>query len=277
MNAQQLFDQIKKKGSFLCVGLDSDIEKIPKFLLELPDPVLAFNKDIIDSTSAFTIAYKLNLAFYESNGIEGWNSLNKTVDYIREMYPDIFIIADAKRGDIGNTSTMYAKAFFEKMNFDAITVAPYMGEDSVKPYLAYDGKWVIILALTSNKGASDFQYIINKDTGQRLFEEVILTSKNWGNDQNMMYVVGATKAEELARIRNIIPEHFILVPGIGAQGGSLNEAATYGLNSQCGLIINSSRAIIYASDGDDFAKYAGAIAMQTRNEMSKLLKNKGLL
>jgi orotidine-5'-phosphate decarboxylase len=277
MNAQQLFDQIKKKGSFLCVGLDSDIEKIPKFLLELPDPVFAFNKDIIDSTSVFTIAYKLNLAFYESNGIEGWNSLYKTVDYIRQMYPDIFIIADAKRGDIGNTSTMYAKAFFEKMNFDAITVAPYMGEDSVKPYLAYDGKWVIILALTSNKGASDFQYIINKDTGQRLFEEVILTSKNWGNDQNMMYVVGATKAEELARIRNIIPEHFILVPGIGAQGGSLNEAATYGLNSQCGLIINSSRAIIYASDGDDFAKYAGAIAMQTRNEMSKLLKNKGLL
>jgi orotidine-5'-phosphate decarboxylase len=277
MNAQQLFDQIKKKGSFLCVGLDSDIEKIPKFLLELPDPVLAFNKDIIDSTSAFTIAYKLNLAFYESNGIEGWNSLNKTVDYIREMYPDIFIIADAKRGDIGNTSAMYAKAFFEKMNFDAMTVAPYMGEDSVKPYLAYDGKWVIILALTSNKGASDFQYIINKDTGQRLFEEVILTSKNWGNDQNMMYVVGATKAEELARIRNIIPEHFILVPGIGAQGGSLNEAAAYGLNSKCGLIINSSRAIIYASDGDDFAKYAGAIAMQTRNEMSKLLKNKGLL
>jgi orotidine-5'-phosphate decarboxylase len=277
MNAQQLFDQIKKKGSFLCVGLDSDIEKIPKFLLELPDPVFAFNKDIIDSTSVFTIAYKLNLAFYESNGIEGWNSLNKTVDYIREMYPDIFIIADAKRGDIGNTTAMYAKAFFEKMNFDAMTVAPYMGEDSVKPYLAYDGKWVIILALTSNKGASDFQYIINKDTGQRLFEEVILTSKNWGNDQNMMYVVGATKAEELARIRNIIPEHFILVPGIGAQGGSLNEAAKYGLNSKCGLIINSSRAIIYASDGDDFAKYAGAIAMQTRNEMSKLLKNKGLL
>jgi orotidine-5'-phosphate decarboxylase len=277
MNAQQLFDQIKMKGSFLCVGLDTDIEKIPKFLLELPDPVFAFNKEIIDSTSAFAIAYKLNLAFYESNGIMGWVSLEKTVDYIRETHPDLFIIADAKRGDIGNTSTMYAKAFFEKMNFDAITVVPYMGEDSVKPFMAYVGKWVILLVLTSNKGALDFQYIIKQDTGQRLFEQVILTSKNWGNDQNMMYVVGATKAEELAGIRKIIPEHFLLVPGIGAQGGSLKEVAKYGLNSKCGLLVNSSRAIIYASDGTDFAKKSGAIALETRNEMFELLKDKGLV
>lgn len=274
MNAQQLFDQIKMKGSFLCVGLDTDIEKIPEFLRKLPDPVSEFNKRIIDSTSTFTVAYKLNIAFYESNGIAGWKSLVKTVDYIRETYPDIFIIADAKRGDIGNTSAMYAKTFFEWMNFDAVTVAPYMGEDSVKPFLAYNGKWVILLALTSNKGAFDFQYMKNHETGQRLFEEVLIKSGNWGNEQNMMYVVGATKAEELAGIRKIVPEHFLLVPGVGAQGGSLREVAKYGLNSKCGLIVNSSRAIIYASNGSDFDELAGKIARETRNEMFQLLNER---
>jgi len=277
MNVQQLFDQIKKKGSFLCVGLDTDIQKIPAFLLETTDPVFAFNKEIIDSTSPYTVAYKPNLAFYESLGLSGWNSLEKTVHYIRENYPEIFIIADAKRGDIGNTSAMYAKAFFEKMDFDAITVAPYMGEDSVKPFLAYKGKWVILLALTSNKGAFDFQYIKNLETGEKLFEQVLQTSSTWGNDENMMYVVGATKAEELVGIRKIIPNHFLLVPGVGAQGGSLKEVAEYGLNDNCGLLVNSSRAIIYASNGTDFAKLAGEIALETRNEMFELLKGKGFV
>lgn len=276
MNAHQLLDQIKKKGSFLCVGLDTDMEKIPKFLLELPDPAFSFNKQIIDSTNNYTVAYKLNLAFYEANGIDGWASLEKTVEYIRQTCPDIFIIADAKRGDIGNTSAMYAKAFFQRLNCDAVTVVPYMGEDSVKPFLAYDGKWVILLALTSNKGASDFQYIKNQSTGFRLFEEVLLKSKSWGSNQNMMYVIGATRAEELTEIREIVPEHFLLVPGVGAQGGSLQEVAKYGLNSQCGLLVNSSRAIIYASDKVDFASKAGEIALETRNEMVQLLKDKGI-
>lgn len=277
MNVQQLFDQIKKKGSFLCVGLDSDIEKIPKFLLDTSDPVFVFNKEIIDSTSSYAVAYKPNLAFYESNGYSGWRSLEKTVHYIRENHPDIFIIADAKRGDIGNTSSMYAKAFFETMDFDAITVAPYMGEDSVKPFLVFDGKWVILLALTSNKGAFDFQYIKDQKTGERIFEHVLKTSQVWGNEHNMMYVVGATKVEELAAIRKIIPNHFLLVPGIGAQGGNLKEVAEYGLNSKCGLLVNSSRAIIYASNGNDFAKQAGEIAMEIRNEMVELLQVKGLI
>ena len=276
MNTQQLFDQIIKKGSFLCVGLDTDIEKIPNFLLDLPDPVFTFNKQIIESTADYAVAYKLNLAFYESNGIIGWQSLEKTVAFIHEAYPDIFIIADAKRADIGNTAIMYAKAFFDHLNFDAITVAPYMGEDSVKPFLAYDGKWAILLALTSNKGASDFQYIKNRETGYRLFEQVIMTSKKWGNVQNIMYVVGATKAEELSVIRKIVPDHFFLIPGIGAQGGSLKEIAEYGLNGKCGIIVNSSRAIIYASNGIDFAKKAGIVALETRNEMLELLKSKSL-
>lgn len=277
MNVQQLFDQIKKKGSFLCVGLDTDIAKIPPFLLNTSDPVFEFNKAIIDSTSPYTVAYKPNLAFYESLGLSGWSSLEKTVHYIRENQPDMFIIADAKRGDIGNTSSMYAKAFFEAMDFDAITVAPYMGEDSVKPFLAYNGKWVVLLALTSNKGAFDFQYNREQESGERLFEAVLKTSQNWGNYQNMMYVVGATKAEELAGIRKIIPNHFILVPGVGAQGGSLKEVSEYGLNSKCGLLVNSSRAIIYASNGTDFAKVAGEMALETRNEMFELLKGKGLV
>ena len=277
MNVQELFDQIKKKGSFLCVGLDTDIAKIPAFLLNSSDSVFEFNKAIIDSTSTFTVAYKPNLAFYESLGLSGWSSLEKTVHYIRENYPDIFIIADAKRGDIGNTSSMYAKAFFETMDFDAITVAPYMGEDSVKPFLAYNGKWVILLVLTSNKGAFDFQYNKEQESGEKLFEAVLRTSQKWGNDQNMMYVVGATKAEELAGIRKIVPNHFLLVPGVGAQGGSLDEVAKYGLNNTCGLLVNSSRAIIYASNQNDFAIMAGEIAKETRNEMYELLKVKGVI
>ena len=272
MNNQQLFENIRKKGSFLCVGLDTDIKKIPGFLLDTTDPMFAFNKEIIDATAKYTVAYKPNLAFYESEGLEGWRSLEKTVHYLRENYPDIFLIADAKRGDIGNTSSMYARAFFEKMKFDAVTVAPYMGEDSVKPFLAYEGKRVVLLALTSNKGAFDFQYITDNSTGERLFERVIRTSLNWGNAENMMYVVGATKAEELTDIRRIVPHHFLLVPGVGAQGGSLQEVAKYGLNKQCGLLINSSRAIIYASNGQDFAVKAGESAKEIRDEMSELLK-----
>ena len=272
MNNQQLFENIRKKGSFLCVGLDTDIKKIPAFLLDTTDPIFAFNKEIIDATARYTVAYKPNLAFYESEGLEGWRSLEKTVHYLHENYPDIFLIGDAKRGDIGNTSSMYAKAFFEKMKFDAITVAPYMGEDSVKPFLAYDGKWVVLLALTSNKGAFDFQYIAD-NKGERLFEKVIRTSLNWGTAENMMYVVGATKAEELADIRKIIPHHFLLVPGVGAQGGSLQEVAIYGMNKQCGLLVNSSRAIIYASTGSDFALKAAESAKATRDEMFELLKS----
>lgn len=273
MNNQQIFENIRKKGSFLCVGLDTDIKKIPGFLLDTTDPMFAFNKEIIDATAPYAVAYKPNLAFYESEGLEGWRSLEKTVHYLRENYPDIFLIADAKRGDIGNTSSMYAKAFFEKMDFDAITVAPYMGEDSVKPFLAYEGKRVVLLALTSNKGAFDFQYITDNSTGERFFEKVISTSLNWGNAENMMYVVGATKAEELADIRRIVPHHFLLVPGVGTQGGSLQEVAKYGLNKQCGLLVNSSRAIIYASNGQDFAVKAGESAKETKDEMFELLKN----
>jgi len=272
MNNQQLFENIREKGSFLCVGLDTDIKKIPAFLLDTTDPIFAFNKEIIDATARYAVAYKPNLAFYESEGLEGWRSLEKTVHYLHENYPDIFLIADAKRGDIGNTSSMYAKAFFEKMKFDAITVAPYMGEDSVKPFLAYEGKKVVLLALTSNKGAFDFQYIAD-NKGERLFEKVIRTSLNWGTAENMMYVVGATKAEELADIRKIIPHHFLLVPGVGAQGGSLQEVANYGMNKQCGLLVNSSRAIIYASTGQDFALKAAESAKTTRNEMFELLKS----
>jgi orotidine-5'-phosphate decarboxylase len=277
MNNRQLFENIRKKGSFLCVGLDTDIKKIPAFLLGTTDPIFAFNKEIIDATAKYTVAYKPNLAFYESEGLEGWRSLEKTVHYIRENHPDIFLIADAKRGDIGNTSSMYARAFFEKLQFDAVTVAPYMGEDSVKPFLNYEGKWVVLLALTSNKGAFDFQYIADNNTGERLFEKVITTSQNWGTAENMMYVVGATKAEELSDIRKLAPHHFLLVPGVGAQGGSLQEVAKYGLNEQCGLLVNSSRAIIYASSDSDFAIKAGESAKETRDEMSELLRNKWLI
>ena len=276
MNNQELFENIKRKGSFLCVGLDTDLKKIPQFLLDTTDPMFEFNKEIIDATAPYTVAYKPNLAFYESEGLEGWRSLEKTVHYLRENYPDIFLIADAKRGDIGNTSLMYAKAFFEKMEFDAVTVAPYMGEDSVKPFLGYQGKYVILLALTSNKGAADFQFNTDLKTGEKLFEKVLRVSKEWGNEGNMMYVVGATKAEELSGIRAVVPNHFLLVPGVGAQGGSLQEVAKYGLNNQCGLLVNLSRAIIYASNGEDFAVKAGESAKDTRNEMFDLLKSKGL-
>ncbi|TLX70677.1 orotidine-5'-phosphate decarboxylase [Labilibacter sediminis] len=275
MTSQELFENIKKKGSFLCVGLDTDINKIPRFLLETTDPIFAFNKEIIDATQAYTVAYKPNLAFYESMGVAGWNSLEKTVNYIRYNYPDIFIIADAKRGDIGNTSNMYAKAFFDTMDFDSVTVAPYMGEDSVKPFMTHVDKWVILLALTSNKGAADFQYVTEND--EKLFEKVIKTSKEWGTEENLMYVVGATKAEKLKAIRDIIPNHFLLVPGVGAQGGSLQEVAENGLNEKCGLLVNSSRGIIYASAEKDFAEKAGEAAKAVQQEMEEQLKAKGLL
>jgi len=256
MNADQLFKQIREKRSFLCVGLDTDIQKIPKFLLDTTDPVFAFNKKIIDATADLTVAYKPNIAFYESLGVQGWASLEKTVNYIRSEYPEIFIIADAKRGDIGNTSAMYARAFFDHMDFDAVTVAPYMGEDSVKPFLTFLDKWVILLALTSNKGAFDFQFLKNEENGEQLFETVLKKSQQWCTTDNMMYVVGATKAEKLKEIREIVPDHFLLVPGVGAQGGSLREVAENGMNDQCGLLVNSSRQILYADDSKDFAKAA---------------------
>nr|MBP8904037.1 orotidine-5'-phosphate decarboxylase [Paludibacteraceae bacterium] len=236
MNKQQLIDNISRKKSFLCVGLDTDVDKIPEHLFDVTDdPIFEFNKQIIDATSDLCVAYKPNLAFYESIGLEGWDVLERTVDYIRTNYPDQFIIADAKRGDIGNTSAMYARTFFGNMDFDAVTIAPYMGEDSVAPFLTYENKWAIVLALTSNKGASDFQYI--EEDGEKLFEKVLKTSKKWGTDENMMFVVGATKAEMLAEIRKIIPTHILLVPGVGAQGGSLQEVAKYGLTDECGLLI----------------------------------------
>ncbi len=272
MNKKELISQIKQKQSFLCVGLDTDIERIPKHLLKLEDPIFEFNKQIIDATKDLCVAYKPNIAFYESMGVSGWKSLQKTLDYIPE---NILIIADAKRGDIGNTSRMYAKAFFENLNFDAVTVAPYMGSDSVMPFLEFSNKWVIILALTSNKGGLDFQNIKDED-GKQLFEQVLETSKNWGTDENMMYVVGATRANQLSEIRNIIPNHFILVPGIGAQGGNMQEVAKYGLNSDCGLLVNSSRGIIYAGGGTDFAEKAKEQAQNLQQEMAVLLSEKGI-
>ena len=275
MNSQELFEQIKEKRSFLCVGLDTDKTKIPAHLLDTEDPIFEFNKAIVDATHDLCVAYKPNLAFYESEGIEGLKSLEKTVNYIRENYPELFLIADAKRGDIGNTSKMYAKAFFEHMNFDSVTVAPYMGEDSVTPFLSYENKWVILLALTSNKGAFDFQFM--EEDGSRLFEKVLETSKEWGTPENMMYVVGATKAESLTDIRSIIPDSFLLVPGVGAQGGSLAEVAKYGINNKCGLLVNSSRGIIYAGKDKDYALFARGEAMKIQSEMSTILEEKGLL
>ena len=277
MNREQLFEQIKQKRSFLCVGLDSDILKIPTHLKETSDPIFAFNKEIIDATQDLCVAYKPNLAFYESLGVTGWESLEKTVRYIREKYPEQFIIADAKRGDIGNTSNLYARAFFDRMDFDAVTVAPYMGEDSVKPFMTYLDKWVILLALTSNKGAFDFQFLKNEETGDLLFESVLKTSQQWGNTDNMMYVVGATKAEKLEDIRKLVPDHFLLVPGVGAQGGSLEEVAKYGMNEQCGLLVNSSRAIIYASSDTDFAEKAREAVTDVQISMEELLLEAELL
>ena len=275
MTYDQLFEQIKKKKSFLCVGLDSDIAKIPSHLLEEEDPVFAFNKAIVDATAEVAIAYKPNIAFYECRGVEGWQSLERTMKYIKTTYPEIFTIADAKRGDIGNTSQMYAKAFLETLDFDAITVAPYMGEDSVTPFLQYEGKWVVLLALTSNKGAFDFQFFA--ENGEKLYERVLKKSQEWGNDRNMMYVVGATKADMLEGIRKIVPEHFLLVPGVGAQGGSLEEVARYGMNNHCGLIVNSSRGIIFADKTENFARRAGEEARKLQADMERLLAGRGIV
>ncbi|HAX95481.1 MAG TPA: orotidine-5'-phosphate decarboxylase [Prolixibacteraceae bacterium] len=277
MNRDQLFEQIQDKRSFLCIGLDTDILKIPSFLKETSDPIFAFNKEIIDATQDLCVAYKPNFAFYESLGSKGLVSLEKTVSYIREKYPEQFIIADAKRGDIGNTSNLYARSFFDHMDFDAVTVAPYMGEDSVKPFMTYLDKWVILLALTSNKGAADFQYLKDSETGDLLFEKVLKTSMNWGTADQMMYVVGATRAEKLQEIRAIVPDHFLLVPGVGAQGGSLEEVAKYGMNDQCGLLVNASRSIIYASDREDFALRARDEAMNMQVDMEELLLEADLL
>lgn len=276
MNREELFENIKRKKSFLCVGLDTDVNKIPEFLFDQEgelDPIFEFNKAIIDATADLCVAYKPNIAFYESLGVQGWDVLERTVEYIRSNYPDQFIIADAKRGDIGNTSAMYARTFFGAMDFDSVTVAPYMGEDSVSPFLTYEGKWVTLLALTSNKGAFDFQFMEDKESGERLFEKVLNTSKKWGDENNMMYVVGATKAEMLSDIRAIIPNHFLLVPGIGAQGGSLEEVVKYGMNDQCGLLVNSSRAILYASSGEDYAADARQEALKVQKQMEDCLKN----
>ena len=277
MTSSEIFEQIIEKKSFLCVGLDSDIKKLPKHILRTDDPIFNFNKEIIDATHDMAVAYKPNLAFYESEGVKGWESLEKTVNYIKKNYPNIFIIADAKRGDIGNTSALYARAFFENMDFDAVTVAPYMGEDSVKPFMIYEGKWVILLALTSNKGAFDFQFIENKEDGSKLFENVLKTSKQWGHDENMMYVVGATKAEMLKDIRKHIPHHFLLVPGVGAQGGSLKEVVENGMNERCGLLVNASRSIIFADDTEDFATEARKNAKEMQEEMAELLKEYNLI
>jgi len=275
MDHSDLFKRIVAKRSFLCVGLDAEIEKIPSFLLKTKDPVFEFNKCIIDSTFRYAVAYKPNIAFYECNGPAGWRSLGSTLKYIKKNYPEILVIADAKRGDIGNTSKMYARTFFEKMNFDAITVAPYMGEDSVSPFLTYKDKWVILLALTSNKGADDFQY--HNEDGLRLFERVLTLSMKWGSIDNLMYVVGATRAEMLREIRKIVPEHFLLVPGIGAQGGSLREVAKYGLNNKCGLLVNSSRGIIFADNSENFAKVAGEKAREIQSEMELYLSQHKLI
>jgi len=278
MTKQELFENIKRKKSFLCIGLDTDINKIPEHLFdESEDTFFEFNKAIIDATADLCVAYKPNLAFYESLGLEGWEVLERTVDYIRENYPDQFIIADAKRGDIGNTSAMYARTFFGNMDFDSVTVAPYMGEDSVTPFLTYEGKWVTLLALTSNKGAFDFQLMKEKASGDLFYEKVLKTSLNWGTDENMMYVIGATKAEMLTDVRAIVPDHFLLVPGIGAQGGNLEEVAKYGLNSTCGLLVNSSRQIIYASSDKDFAQAAREEAQNVQTEMENILTNAGLI
>ena len=277
MTKQELFENIKRKKTFLCVGLDTDVDKIPEHLFdETEDAIFEFNKAIIDATADLCVAYKPNLAFYESLGLEGWDVLERTVDYIRSTHPDQFIIADAKRGDIGNTSAMYARTFFGNMEFDSVTVAPYMGEDSVTPFLTYEGKWVTLLALTSNKGAFDFQLMRDVE-GEFLFEKVLKTSLKWGTDENMMYVVGATKAEMLKDIRTIVPEHFLLVPGVGAQGGSLQEVAKFGLNTTCGLLVNSSRQIIYASSEKDYASAARNEAMKVQSEMQLILTNAELV
>ncbi|MEQ9404742.1 MAG: orotidine-5'-phosphate decarboxylase [Cyclobacteriaceae bacterium] len=269
MTRLQLFDKIRDKESFLCIGLDTDIKKIPKHLLKEEDPVFSFNKQIIDATHESAIAYKPNVAFYEALGSKGWESLAKTVEYIPD---NIFTIADAKRADIGNTSTMYARAFFENMNFDSITVSPYMGADSIKPFFEFDRKWVIILAATSNEGSFDFQHLLVEDGSESLHERVIRKSKEWGNKNNTMYVVGATRVESLVNIRRLIPDHFLLIPGVGAQGGDLATVCKFGMNKQCGLLVNSSRGIIYADDSKDFAKTAANESKKLQVQMAEQLQ-----
>lgn len=275
MTRKELIASIQRKRSFLCVGLDTDLKKVPAHLLQEEDPVFAFNKAIIDATAPYCVAYKPNLAFYESMGVKGWIAFEKTVAYLRENYPDQFIIADAKRGDIGNTSAMYARTFFEEMDLDAVTVAPYMGEDSVTPFLGYEGKWVILLALTSNKGSHDFQ-LTEDAQGEKLFEKVLRKSQEWAGNDQMMYVVGATQGKAFEDIRRIAPNHFLLVPGIGAQGGSLEEVCKYGMTSECGLIVNSSRAIIYADATECFAQVAGDKAREVQAQMAQELDKYGI-
>lgn len=283
MNRQELIEQIHEKRTFLCVGLDTDLKKIPQHLLKQDDPIFAFNRAIIDATAPYCVSYKPNLAFYEAFGIKGLIAFEKTIKYLKENYPKHFIIADAKRGDIGNTSAMYARTFFEEYDVDSLTVAPYMGEDSVTPFLGYEGKWVILLALTSNKGSQDFQLtplhtpLVGRwgpgnFKGERLFEKVLKTSQQWGTDENMMYVVGATQGKMFQTVREIVPHHFLLVPGVGVQGGSLQEVCEYGMNSDCGLLVNSSRGIIYASNGEDFAQVAASKARELQQQMSDELK-----
>ncbi|MFT4612210.1 MAG: orotidine-5'-phosphate decarboxylase [Glaciecola sp.] len=271
MTTEQITDQIKKKNSFLCIGLDVDLNKIPKHLLNEEDPIFAFNKAIIDATHHLCVAYKPNTAFYEAYGLKGWKALGKTILYLNEKHPEIFTIADAKRGDIGNTSTMYAKAFFEDLEFDSVTVAPYMGKDSIEPFLAFENKHTIMLALTSNEGAFDFQ--TKTVEGKELYKQVLETSKSWKNSENLMYVVGATKAEYFAEIRTIIPNSFLLVPGVGAQGGNLQEVCKYGMNESVGLLINSSRGIIYASQNEGFAEAAAEKAKDLQEQMELILNS----
>ena len=274
MNRQQLIEQIFAKRSFLCVGLDTDLKKSPQHLLKEDHPIFAFNKEIIDATAPYCVSYKPNLAFYEAFGVKGLVSFEKTIGYLKKNYPNHFIIADAKRGDIGNTSAMYARTFFEEYDVDSLTVAPYMGEDSVTPFLGYEGKWVILLALTSNKGSHDFQ--MTEDTnGQRLFEKVLEKSQQWGTPENMMYVVGATQGRMFEDIRRIAPDHFLLVPGVGAQGGSLQEVCRYGITRDCGLLVNSSRGIIYASNGENFAQASAAAARELQQQMAIELQQMG--
>lgn len=276
MNRQQLIEQIKTKKSFLCVGLDTDLKKVPQHILNEEDPIFSFNKAIIDATAPYCVSYKPNLAFYEAFGVKGLISFEKTVKYLKENYPHHFIIADAKRGDIGNTSAMYARTFFEVYDIDSLTVAPYMGEDSVTPFLGYEGHWVILLALTSNKGSLDFQ-MTTDEQGERLFEKVLKKSQQWGTKNNMMYVVGATQGRMFEDIRKLAPEHFLLVPGVGAQGGSLEEVCRYGMTSDCGLLVNSSRGIIYASTGSDFAEVAGQKAKELQEQMAVQLQSAGVI
>jgi len=275
MDRKELIAQIRKKRSFLCVGLDTDPKKMPQCVFDLHDPVFEFNKAIIDATAPYCVAYKPNLAFYEAYGLKGMESFVKTVQYLKKNHPNHLVIADAKRGDIGNTSQMYARTFFDEYDVDALTVAPYMGEDSVTPFLQYEGKWVILLALTSNKGSMDFQ-LFEDASGQRLFEKVITKSQEWGNDENMMYVVGATQGSMFQDIRKVAPNHFLLVPGVGAQGGSLQEVCKYGMTKDCGLLVNSSRGIIYASGDDHFAEIAGNKARELQQEMAQELEKAGL-